>query len=476
MKRSWMVLATVALVAWSGIGLAASDPVAKCAASKVQSTGKKASSKLKCHSKAVGKAVAVDPLCLGKAETKFSEAFSKAESKGGCATVGDAPALEALVDDFVADVVGALPSGGTKAGQKCAAGKIKEAGKKADAKLKCHSKAIGKSVDVDPGCLQKAEDKFLKAFGKAETKGGCATSGDAATLEARVDQLVAAVLGGSPSTSSTTTTSLPTPTTSSTSTTTSTTTATPTTTSTTVPSGNLCVGGAPNGTPQAGEQCDDGDDVNTNGCTNDCRAARCGDGITFDGVEQCDIPGQPLLCRSDCTWTPAVCGDGTRQFGETCDDGNTVDGDACPSSCVINTCAGTQTRVQATVSYAKQTSVSVGNITTFLDYPDGRVTIPGVGGAASVGNRITAIIPPVPAGYGDTDNDLDYAVNVLLTKVPPLSVLVPGQLYTVSFDLCLNQTAPPASAFTCRVTAAVDTSNNDINLATNPMSCSVTIP
>jgi cysteine-rich repeat protein len=202
----------------------------------------------------------------------------------------------------------------------------------------------------------------------------------------------------------------------------------------------------------------------------------CGNGIQ-EGTEECDIvPAIPQICTSSCTWVPAVCGDGFRQNGETCDDGNTVNGDACPSNCVINTCAPTATRVQATISYSKPTAVSVGSIVTFLDYPDGRVGIPGVGGAASVANRITALIPPVPAGYGDTDNDLDYAVNVLLSKTPPLAVLPAGPLYTVSFDLCFNQTVPPASAFTCRVTQAVDTSNADINLTTNPMSCSVTIP
>jgi cysteine-rich repeat protein len=168
---------------------------------------------------------------------------------------------------------------------------------------------------------------------------------------------------------------------------------------------------------------------------------------------------------------PAVCGDGFRQNGETCDDGNVLDGDACPANCIINTCAPTQTKVQATVSYAKTTGVSVGSILTLLDYPDGTVTIPGVGGAAAA--RITV----VPTGFSKTVNDLDYAVRVLISSSTG-AVLNPGQIYRVNFDLCFNKTPPPASAFSCAVLQAATSGSpsQDINLGTNPMSCSVTIP
>ena len=146
----------------------------------------------------------------------------------------------------------------------------------------------------------------------------------------------------------------------------------------------------------------------------------CGNGIQ-EGNEECDVlPAIPQICTSSCTWVPAVCGDGFRQNGETCDDGNVLDGDSCPSNCVINTCAPTQTKVQATVSYAKTTGVSVGSILTLLDYPDGTVTIPGVGGAAAP--RITV----VPTGFSKTVNDLDYAVRVLISSSTG-AVLNPGQ-------------------------------------------------
>jgi hypothetical protein len=42
---------------------------------------------------------------LSKAQSKFTSRLASAENKGGCLTTGDAPALEAKVDVFVADVV-----------------------------------------------------------------------------------------------------------------------------------------------------------------------------------------------------------------------------------------------------------------------------------------------------------------------------------------------------------------------------------
>lgn len=81
----------------------------KCASSKLKASGKSASAELLlCQSKAASKQTAVDPECVGKAEDAFTKAFDKAEQKGGCATVGDAGALDTTVDGFVDQVVAQL--------------------------------------------------------------------------------------------------------------------------------------------------------------------------------------------------------------------------------------------------------------------------------------------------------------------------------------------------------------------------------
>jgi hypothetical protein len=184
---------------------AARDPAARCAAGKIKATGKKTQGKLKCEAKAVGKNDPVDAGCLAKVEEQFAGAFEKVDDKGGCVTTNDAAALESEVDGFVADVLAALPDGGTDDGRKCAAAKIKATGKKAAGKLKCHTKAVAKGRAPDPDCLAKVEAKLASVFMKAEGKGGCATVGDAETIEGKVNVFVGAVLGALSGATTTTT-------------------------------------------------------------------------------------------------------------------------------------------------------------------------------------------------------------------------------------------------------------------------------
>ncbi len=86
----------------------------------------------------------------------------------------------------------------------------------------------------------------------------------------------------------------------------------------------------------AGEECDDGNTINTDACTNTCKNARCGDGIVGPG-EACD-DGNTIntdACTNSCQL--ARCGDGIVGPGEACDDGNTNNTDACSNTCVLTT-------------------------------------------------------------------------------------------------------------------------------------------
>jgi cysteine-rich repeat protein len=88
---------------------------------------------------------------------------------------------------------------------------------------------------------------------------------------------------------------------------------------------------------QAGEECDDGNLINGDGCDNNCTITRCGNGIVDPG-EQCDdgngIDGDG--CDHNCTFTG--CGNGIVTLGEQCDDGNLVDGDGCDHNCTLPGC------------------------------------------------------------------------------------------------------------------------------------------
>jgi cysteine-rich repeat protein len=78
-----------------------------------------------------------------------------------------------------------------------------------------------------------------------------------------------------------------------------------------------------------GESCDDGNTIETDGCTSACQFARCGDGIVWAGEEACD-DGNELADDSCIACTLARCGDGMVHADiEECDDGNDADTDAC---------------------------------------------------------------------------------------------------------------------------------------------------
>ena len=87
---------------------------------------------------------------------------------------------------------------------------------------------------------------------------------------------------------------------------------------------------------EAGEQCDDGNSVDGDGCSASCGFEGCGNG-KVEGQEQCDDANadDDDGCAS-CRLT--VCGDGRTQAGEQCDDGNSVDGDGCSARCSFEDC------------------------------------------------------------------------------------------------------------------------------------------
>ncbi|HBU49143.1 MAG TPA: hypothetical protein DEB46_12615 [Myxococcales bacterium] len=93
------------------------------------------------------------------------------------------------------------------------------------------------------------------------------------------------------------------------------------------------------------EVCDDGNIDNRDGCTGICQLAACGDGILrndlapeADGYEECDDGNGDAAdgCNPSCL--REYCGNGRLDPDEACDDGNGDDRDACRSNCVIAEC------------------------------------------------------------------------------------------------------------------------------------------
>jgi len=97
-----------------------------------------------------------------------------------------------------------------------------------------------------------------------------------------------------------------------------------------------------NATVEEGEQCDDGNGISGDGCSETCQTevltAVCGNG-TVEIAEQCD-DGNALVgdgCSDTCQLetSPGICGNGVIEGAEQCDDGNIISGDGCNKLCVV---------------------------------------------------------------------------------------------------------------------------------------------
>lgn len=86
-----------------------------------------------------------------------------------------------------------------------------------------------------------------------------------------------------------------------------------------------------------GEECDDGNTRDGDGCDSQCRIEACGNnridhGETCDDGNQVDGDGCSSKCLSE------ACGNGRLDKGEACDDGNNVAGDGCDPKCFLEVC------------------------------------------------------------------------------------------------------------------------------------------
>jgi len=99
-------VALVTCLLIGGFAATSSADPSKCDAAKVKAAGKKAAAKANCYAKAIQKGLPVDPACLTKAEQKFDASFQKADTKNdNCTNLGDSVAVEATVDQCLADLV-----------------------------------------------------------------------------------------------------------------------------------------------------------------------------------------------------------------------------------------------------------------------------------------------------------------------------------------------------------------------------------
>lgn len=188
--------------------------------------------------------------------------------------------------------------------------------------------------------------------------------------------------------------------------------------------------------PEAGEECDDGNYVNTDACTQ-CKNATCGDGYLRTDITNSATPGY-----------------------EKCDDGNTTNGDGCSSSCqkesliptttVLTAVPSSSANVGQNVTFTATVSPSAaGGSVTFKDGSSPLATVSLNGGIATYSSSTLAAgshsITAVYSGnttYATSSSTLSYTINKISTSTVVTSSLNPS---LVGQSVTFTATITPSS-------------------------------
>jgi hypothetical protein len=90
-------------------GAAKLPPGRKCAVTELRAAVRLAVAEGRCFVQATSANAAVDLVCVAKARRGFNTVIAKAEKKGGCEDLGNAPSLVQTVGRFLGDLAAQLP-------------------------------------------------------------------------------------------------------------------------------------------------------------------------------------------------------------------------------------------------------------------------------------------------------------------------------------------------------------------------------
>ncbi len=167
---------------------------------ELDATARTMVAELGCHARAVWFGVPVRGACVGRIDEAFEAAFARAEAPGACAFVGIASAVDAAIDGTIADLVAALATDPLRG--RCAATKLRAAGRRAFRELVCRRRAIRMGQPIDPNCRADADARLVKAFASAERRFPCGAGGGMAAvaplIEDFANEVTALIVAGPP--------------------------------------------------------------------------------------------------------------------------------------------------------------------------------------------------------------------------------------------------------------------------------------
>lgn len=215
------------------------------------------------------------------------------------------------------------------------------------------------------------------------------------------------------------------------------------------------------GNQEQGEECDDGNTVPTDACTDTCQNAQCGDGITWADVEECDDGNTIPTDDCDACHLP-VCGDGVPAGTEECDDGNDIPDDGC-TNCLFDTVLCGAGGIRATVVFDDPTGTGAAAGIMLAGYP-AAVSIPGSGAATSVRQRATNVSGASGSVFlvADVDRNTDGTDETLRIVFGTSAPWPQGPFAEIRFD-CASGTSVRAPDFPCAFEDASDAFSNKID-------------
>jgi hypothetical protein len=170
--RRWLVVAATLVTTASAWGAHAIDPGLRCLGARTGAGARAAHALLGCEASAARKGVALAPACASDATAAFAKAYGLAGGKGGCLPDRGVARAQALLGELSAEIARRLRSG--TGPDRCAARKMRAAGREARALLHAHARNL---TEAGPGRLQSAaaaaRSGLARAFSVAERHGSC---------------------------------------------------------------------------------------------------------------------------------------------------------------------------------------------------------------------------------------------------------------------------------------------------------------
>jgi cysteine-rich repeat protein len=227
-----------------------------------------------------------------------------------------------------------------------------------------------------------------------------------------------------------------------------------------------------NGVREVGEQCDDGNSDDTDGCNSLCQTAKCGNGIVEPGEECDDGNRDPTdACMANCV--AAFCGDGTVWKGvEECDPGG--DTESCVDCKVPGaTCGDGGVRATVSLVFDPFAALQISGLQADLDYSRAAVSIPGSLDDPSISDRVHDLTGrPGSALFVDKDTDFDGVDDTLANFYIGIETVADGPLEEIQFDCTPGDFISPRD-FDCSLTDLSDSVGNPVNASSDAIHCEV---